>query len=367
MITGIILAGGKSSRMGKEKGLVSFQGDFMISHVIRNIRPICNEIIICANDTGYNFLGYPVIPDEIRGSGPAGGILSGLKKSKNNKSLIISCDLPHASTSFLREIYSRAEEYDIILCNQSDRLQPLCGIYDHIIAQKLEEMIRSGKRKMQDLVKSFNTRVLRQGDMTGYPFQYYLANFNAEEDVTRMNNPRIFLLTGPRNGGKSTYLAKMIDAFRLSDLKYAGIGTRAIYNDGNKTGFYLINLENGQEEPLCTTTATPGWIGFGKFNFDQDVLKKGNQIISSVSTSFNDLAIIDELGPMEMAGKGWRPGIDKLLKNTDKKLLIVIRDEILTQSLAIFNDIPIRIINIRDEITPEQASGLIVTAIGKGK
>ena len=75
-ITGIILSGGKSLRMGQDKGLMSLDGKFMIEHVIDHIKPLCKQILISANQEEYHKFGYPVVRDEIKDIGPAGGIVS---------------------------------------------------------------------------------------------------------------------------------------------------------------------------------------------------------------------------------------------------------------------------------------------------
>ena len=88
-VSGIILSGGKSTRMGMDKGLIELKGKPMIQHVIDHIDPICNEILISANDKVYENFSYPVYNDEIHEIGPAGGIISCLKHSSYNKNIII--------------------------------------------------------------------------------------------------------------------------------------------------------------------------------------------------------------------------------------------------------------------------------------
>ena len=84
-LTAIILSGGKSTRMGQDKGLMEIKGKPMIQYVIDNITPVCSQIIISANQDEYKKFGYPVINDNIMDTGPAGGIGSSLPLSSNDK------------------------------------------------------------------------------------------------------------------------------------------------------------------------------------------------------------------------------------------------------------------------------------------
>jgi len=83
-ITGSILAGGESRRMGTEKGLVDFRGKPMIAYAVDAFLPYCDQILISANNASYNYLGFQVVKDEFPDSGPLGGIYSCLKQLQNS-------------------------------------------------------------------------------------------------------------------------------------------------------------------------------------------------------------------------------------------------------------------------------------------
>ncbi len=92
--TGIILAGGQSSRMGKEKGLMRWKGKTLIEHAIAILSPLCENIIISANNDHFDSFGYPVVGDLFPGCGPMGGIFSVLTKSETLNNLVIPSDTP---------------------------------------------------------------------------------------------------------------------------------------------------------------------------------------------------------------------------------------------------------------------------------
>ena len=109
-ITAIILAGGKSSRMGTDKGLLDFEGNKLIQHVIDNVKSSCEEILVVSNNDGYNSLGYPVVKDRFLNRGPLGGIHAGLSITKTNWNFVIGCDMPFAEKHFIAYLLSHVSK-----------------------------------------------------------------------------------------------------------------------------------------------------------------------------------------------------------------------------------------------------------------
>ena len=100
-ITGVILAGGKSSRMGTDKGLLELNGKPLIQYAIDTLKSIGLEIIIISNNSDYEQFGFPVYPDIIPDKGPIGGVYTALSYSSTEKNLIVSCDTPFLSKKLL--------------------------------------------------------------------------------------------------------------------------------------------------------------------------------------------------------------------------------------------------------------------------
>ncbi|WP_299441221.1 molybdenum cofactor guanylyltransferase [uncultured Aquimarina sp.] len=114
-ITGIILAGGKSSRMGQDKGLKLHNGKPFIQHIINAIESVTNEILIITSSIDYEIFEYPCIPDLIPDKGPVGGIYTGLKHTKTEQNLVLSCDVPFVTSTVLNNLISEYESnYDVI-------------------------------------------------------------------------------------------------------------------------------------------------------------------------------------------------------------------------------------------------------------
>jgi molybdopterin-guanine dinucleotide biosynthesis protein A len=186
-VSGIILSGGKSTRMGQEKGLIKLNGKPMIQHVIDHLDPICDQILISANATMYQDFGYPVFKDEINEIGPAGGIVSSLKHSKNEKNIIIACDLPFASTPFIRTLLDMSENYEITLPMSGPHYQPLCAVYSKEVYAVFMECINKGIYSLQSIVKAFRIQIIRQGDIKGFDLSIELRNINSPDDMPSLD------------------------------------------------------------------------------------------------------------------------------------------------------------------------------------
>ena len=143
--TGIILAGGQSSRMGKEKGLIRWKGKTLIEHAIAILSPLCENMIISANQDHYDSFGYPVVRDLIPGCGPMGGIFSALSKSETLNNLVIPTDTPFVTTAIYRHLISHSGTYDVIVPVDHDSFsQPLCAVYSRSVLPAMEGQINEG-------------------------------------------------------------------------------------------------------------------------------------------------------------------------------------------------------------------------------
>jgi molybdopterin-guanine dinucleotide biosynthesis protein A len=182
-VTGIILSGGKSSRMGQDKGLMELKGKPMIQYVIDQLSPVCRQILIGANHGEYKKFGYPVVQDIIKDIGPAGGIISCLRHSLHHKNMVLACDLPFISSEFLIRLLELSSNYDITVPDTGHSIQPLCGIYDICIQEKLKILVGQGEYSMRRLLRHFSINVVRQEQVPDIDFNQVLLNINTRNDL----------------------------------------------------------------------------------------------------------------------------------------------------------------------------------------
>ncbi|MBI2955551.1 MAG: molybdenum cofactor guanylyltransferase [Chloroflexi bacterium] len=134
-MNGIILAGGKSSRMGTDKTMIDLGGKGLTEVVLETVSTLVDDIVIVTNSPQL-FTGLPasLTPDVEPGAGPLGGILSGLLASQQDLNLVVACDMPFLNVELLRYMQALAIGFDIVIPRLQDPLKPSHTIYEPLHA-----------------------------------------------------------------------------------------------------------------------------------------------------------------------------------------------------------------------------------------
>jgi molybdopterin-guanine dinucleotide biosynthesis protein A len=150
----IILAGGKSSRMGQDKSLMPFHGRTLIERAVCQLSPLFDDVLIGADRQGrYSFLGIEVVPDEAPGQGPLMGILSCLSASSFDLNFVTSCDLPELNRNAILKMVLQSPGFDIVIPQFGDgRLEPLFAVYRKSVIHAARELLSQGKRRIVELL-----------------------------------------------------------------------------------------------------------------------------------------------------------------------------------------------------------------------
>jgi len=160
-ISGIILAGGKSSRMGSDKGFLTLNGTTFISHIIETIKPLVNEIIIVSNNPDYDVFGYTRVKDLIDDAGPLAGVYSGLYHSKNENNLILSCDVPMINNTILSKLIDSIEkQIDIVQLQSHNKTMPLIAMYKRQCMGPFFKLLQNGERRLRIAVAQQKTKTI---------------------------------------------------------------------------------------------------------------------------------------------------------------------------------------------------------------
>ena len=156
-----VLAGGKSTRMGTDKGLMDFQGRKMIEHVLDALK-ISKRISIISNNEAYRQFGYPVYSDIYKDCGPLDGIITGLKNSNSDWCIAISCDLPFITSEILSFLLKNtgANVSHAIVPVHDNNIEPLCALYHKSSLPELERLLQEDEFKMHNVLKRLNTLYL---------------------------------------------------------------------------------------------------------------------------------------------------------------------------------------------------------------
>jgi len=188
-ITGIILAGGESSRMGSDKGLQNLCGKPLINYAIDAFTGLCSDIIISSSSSAYQEFGFPVVKDEFPGIGPMGGIYSALRQSKTDNNLVLSCDLPFVSKELLSFILENASGFQVVVPWQGNRhYEPLCGFYRLSVLNQMSAYIQKENYKLPDLFEEININRLIINDSMYFYSENLFFNVNSKHDLLTAEN-----------------------------------------------------------------------------------------------------------------------------------------------------------------------------------
>lgn len=184
-ITGIVLAGGKSSRMGSDKGLLKFNNKTFVEHVIDAIKPLVNKIIIVSNNSDYDQFGCRRVEDSIKDSGPLAGLYSGLKHSETEFNLVLSCDIPMIKTEILKKLVDTdLENYEVVQIESNTKTMPLIAMYKKQCMHKCLELLQQGERRLRVAVNQLKTKTI----ILDAEFDQFVKNVNTKEDLKTINH-----------------------------------------------------------------------------------------------------------------------------------------------------------------------------------
>lgn len=189
MLTAAILAGGKSSRMGANKALLSFRGQPMISAVADAVRPVASRLVVVTDDAPpYAALGFDTIADIHKDCGPLGGLHAALTASRTDRVLLLACDIPLVTTDLLRHLASYPSAAPARVAENGGRAHPLCAIYRQGCLPEIERLIASGRLAMAALLDAVGAeRVHIPSDLPWYRSDL-LKNFN-DPEAFRVGDP----------------------------------------------------------------------------------------------------------------------------------------------------------------------------------
>ncbi len=185
-LSGIILAGGKSNRMGKNKALLELGGMTLIERVARVLSGVCSEIIIAGGDVKeLGHLGYPVVPDIHQGCGPLSGIHAGLTAARNRYGFVAACDIPFLDEKLVQRIISEADGYDAVILKHGNYFEPLFSLYGKAFTGAAETSIKNGVYKVTAPLYLVRWKAV-EVDFSEFPdLQKLLMNLNTPEDYEK--------------------------------------------------------------------------------------------------------------------------------------------------------------------------------------
>lgn len=165
-ISGVILAGGKSVRMGREKASLMLGKRSIIQQQIMILHHIFHELIIVAREEhGFEVSSALMVKDLFPGLGPLGGLYTGLTLSSGSQVFLVGCDMPFINVSLLNYILSLAQEAEIVVPVSSEGVEPLYAIYSRSCLPTIKRQIRRGDHRLSSLLPCHRVRCLRRQEI----------------------------------------------------------------------------------------------------------------------------------------------------------------------------------------------------------
>lgn len=185
-MAGIILAGGKSRRMGRDKALLPYGNGTLIEHVAKRLAGIATPLVIVADAANkYRVPGVPTIADEFPDCGPVGGIVTGLAAAGEGTHFVVACDMPLFHPYLLRYMADlAASNYDVVYPIIAERAEPLCAVYRHTALEPLRDFIQRGGRAARKALQEVRGRQVDESALRVFdPLLTSYANWNAPQDL----------------------------------------------------------------------------------------------------------------------------------------------------------------------------------------
>ncbi|WP_174734725.1 molybdenum cofactor guanylyltransferase [Mesobacillus harenae] len=164
----IILAGGKSSRMGSNKALLEFNNKTNIERIKDEMSGFAEVILVTNEPETYKFLGLKTVSDEYPGLGPLAGIHAGLMASASEINILVACDMPFVTSDLAAALVEKAGSYDAVVPVIEGRQHPLFAVYRKSIISRIEECLNNKNLRIKHLLESLNVLYLNDRDFQAY-------------------------------------------------------------------------------------------------------------------------------------------------------------------------------------------------------
>jgi molybdopterin-guanine dinucleotide biosynthesis protein A len=187
LLSGLLLAGGGSTRMGQDKTAPDFlfEGEPLVARVARLLREACDEVIVASGDgERLAWLGLPQVADALPGSGPLRGLVAGLEAARHQLVAVAAADMPFASPAVLRLLASLIGPHDAAVPVSPRGVEPLHAVYSRTTLPSFEAALREGRLAVRVALEGLDVRVVEESEWRiADPSGRFVENLNRPEDA----------------------------------------------------------------------------------------------------------------------------------------------------------------------------------------
>ena len=187
-MTGVIQAGGKSTRMGGQpKALLELGGRRIIERVLDAIAPVVDDVLVVTNTPElYAFLGLPMVADVYPDHGSLGGIFSGLTAATGDAAFTVACDMPFLHRDVARLVVARAGEGDVVIPRVGQQMETMHAVYGKTCLGPIEARLTAGRLKIVGFFDSVRVVEIDEADVARHRApDVVFMNVNTPEELAR--------------------------------------------------------------------------------------------------------------------------------------------------------------------------------------
>jgi len=186
-MSSIVLAGGRSLRLGRDKAQEEIGGQRLIDRVIERLKLLGDEIIVVTSSNNrIPNIGVRQVHDSYPGKGALVGIYSGLREATSQYNIVVGCDMPFLNIDLLKYITGVAVNFDIAIPRIADQVEPLHAVYSRDCLAQMEEQMKAGRFKVSDLLGSVKVRYVEGGEIDRFDPQHLsFLNINYKSDLEK--------------------------------------------------------------------------------------------------------------------------------------------------------------------------------------
>ena len=189
-MTSIILAGGRSSRLGRNKALQVVGGKTLIQWAVDRLATLSTDIIIA---TGHgeaipclSGARIEIVADICPGKGPLAGIYSGLLTSSSRRAIVIGCDTPFVSVGLLTYMTRKSPGFDIVAPRMKEKVEPLCAVYSKNCLAPIRQLLNQNELKIIELYPLVTVRYIEEAVIDKFdPEHLSFFNINTQADLDK--------------------------------------------------------------------------------------------------------------------------------------------------------------------------------------
>ena len=188
-VSGIILAGGASSRFGFNKALLKIGDLPLVERVAKRLHSVVDDLVLVTNlPEQFGFLGLTTVGDIHRGIGTLGGLHAGLNAIRTRYGIVVGCDMPFLNPDLLRYMVSVRDQADVIMPRIGRYYEPLHAVYARQCLPIIEQSIKAGERRVLRACDGLHIKYVDEEEIARYdPHHLSFFNVNTPDDLRKMN------------------------------------------------------------------------------------------------------------------------------------------------------------------------------------